>query len=350
MSTLTRPAGVNRNDAAGSERLPVLDGWRALSILLVIAGHWFPLNAVLPGANNAAGAGGMALFFTLSGFLITSFLLQRPEPRPFLIRRTLRIVPLAWLAVAVLFLAAWWQGRVAGDAGHLVANLLFYGNLPPAKLFPGGEHLWSLAVEMHFYFGVALLVAVGGRRGLYLLPALALAVTALRIIDSEPISIVTWHRVDEILAGAIVALVFRGALGERAVSLLRGTNFIAAAAIAAACVYFLDTPLAYLRPYAVALMVGVSLYHVPRWLEAVLVSAPARYIAQISYALYVFHLMFEHTWLGSGGTLEKYAKRPLLMLVTWGAAHLSTFHYEQRFTDLAQRLTRSGPRKPLRTY
>lgn len=330
--------------------LPILDGWRAISILLVIAGHWFPLNVVLAGGNEAAGAGGMALFFTLSGFLITQFLLKRPEPVPFLIRRVLRIVPLAWAAVLALFLAAWWQGGSSGNDAYLLANLLFYGNLPPAKLFPGGGHLWSLAVEMHFYFGIALLVAIGGRRSLYLLPLLAVAVTAARIVAGETISIVTWHRLDEILAGATLALVYFGALGDRPQRWLARVPFWLAAAVAVAATWWVHSPLAYARPYGVALLVGVSLYHAPVWIERALSSRPAAYIAKISYALYVFHMMFEHTWLGSGDTLEKYAKRPLLIAATWGAAHLSTFYYEQRFIDLARRLTSSREVKPLRTY
>lgn len=58
------------------------------------------------------------------------------------------------------------------------------------------------------------------RRGLYLVPLLGVLVTALRVHDGEPISIVTWHRVDEILAGGTVALVHCGWFGTRAQSLL----------------------------------------------------------------------------------------------------------------------------------
>lgn len=348
----TRKTGIETPAVGGvaHQHLAVLDGWRALSILLVIAGHWLPLNALLPGANDAAGAGGMALFFTLSGFLITRFMLDRPEPGPFLVRRVLRILPLAWAATVVLFLAAWWQGSEAGDAEHLLANLLFYANLPPARLFEGGGHLWSLAVEMQFYVGIAALVALAGRRGLYLLPLLALAVTGARIAAGETISIVTWHRLDEILAGATLVMVYSGAFGERVRGLLAKVPFWPAVAVALICTWFVYSPLAYARPYAVAVMVGVTLYHLPRWVEAVLTSRPATYIAKISYALYVFHGMFQPTWLGTGDTLEKYAKRPLLALATWGAAHLSTFHYEQRFTDLARRITGGRQAKPLRTY
>ena len=68
---------------------------------------------------------------------------------------------------------------------------------------------------MQFYVLVAALVWALGRKGLYLLPVLALGVTALRIIDGKTISIHTWHRLDEILAGCILALAYHGMLGTR---------------------------------------------------------------------------------------------------------------------------------------
>ncbi|MXO86635.1 acyltransferase family protein [Altererythrobacter aurantiacus] len=324
---------VDGRSARASSHLAILDGWRALCILLVIAGHQLPLNAILPGANDAAGAGGMAIFFTLSGFLITRFLWQRPQVKPFLIRRVLRILPLAYLAMAILYFAEGADRSVS----ELIANLLFYMNLPPSQLMTGGAHLWSLAVEMQFYVAVALIAALAGKRGLYVLPILALCVTGARIAAGETTSIVTWHRVDEILAGATLALLYLGAFGERAQRLFAKNNFYVLAAFALVCTFFHETPLAYARPYTVAAMVGITLYHAPRWLDRVFSSRPAAYIAKISYALYVFHVMLDHTWLGSGDVTEKYLKRPLLFAATWAAAHLSTFYWEQRFIDLAKR-------------
>ena len=59
-------------------------------------------------------------FFTLSGFLITRFLIERPDPRAFIIRRGFRILPLAWVGVIAAFLI---------DGGRtpelLIPNLLF---------------------------------------------------------------------------------------------------------------------------------------------------------------------------------------------------------------------------------
>ena len=321
-------------------RLKILDGWRAMSIVMVLAGHWLPIGPKSLNLNAPVAAGGMAIFFTLSGFLITRFLLDRPEPLPFLIRRLLRILPLGWLAMVVLYFSS------SNSLAQLVGNLMFTANLPPARLLHAGNHLWSLCVEMQFYVGVAVLVALAGRRGLLLLPIFALSVTLGRIFDRAPISIITWFRVDEILAGAIVALIYSNSFGKAPVELMKRCNFYVVAAIAALCTFDLDGPFAYARPYAIALMVGVSLWNAPAWMRSLLGSKAAAYIASISYAVYVVHGMLTATWFGTGDTFVKYAKRPLLIGATWALAHLSTYYYEQRFIELGRQVTTQRRRAP----
>lgn len=321
---------------AGFGRLAVLDGWRAVSILLVLAGHWLPLNPIIPGSNEAVAATGMAIFFTLSGFLITRFLFDRPQVGPFLIRRLFRILPLAWLAIFILY---WFYPGNGDQVRLLVANLFFYANLPPFPLLNGGGHLWSLCVEMQFYVGAALLVACGGRRALLALPMLAIIVTAMRIAAGARISIVSWYRVDEILAGATLAIVYFGHFGDRPRQWLMRYPLWLAVIVAILCCFFLQTPLAYGRPYAIAALVGATLLRSPAWFQRAMSSRPALYIAEISYAVYVIHGMLGATWLGSGGLVEKYLKRPLLAAATLAVAHVSTFYYERYFIRLAKGLT-----------
>ena len=67
-----------------------------------MAGHWLPLGPKAWELNGAVAASGMALFFTLSGFLITQLLLRDDRVGPFLIRRLFRILPLAWMAMGAL--------------------------------------------------------------------------------------------------------------------------------------------------------------------------------------------------------------------------------------------------------
>ncbi|QYU66032.1 acyltransferase [Leptolyngbya sp. 15MV] len=315
-------------------RIDILDGWRALSIILVLIAHWFPFPRVTQ-LNGVAGAAGMAIFFTLSGFLITRLLLKDQRFVPFLVRRLFRIVPLAWAAMLVLAL---WNGA---DAATLANNLLFLSNLPPADLMKGGAHLWSLCVEVHFYLGIAILVLVGGRRALYLCPLIMLAITGLRVADGEYVSIVTWHRVDEILAGATLALAYQHLEGRRIARFHSG--YTVAVFIGFLAVSHPESgPLQYLRPYFAGLAVGLSLISAPRLVEALFVSRPASYVAQTSYAVYVVHGMLTATWLG-GEHLEKwqkYALRPLLAAATFAIAHVSTFQFERRFIALGKWLLR----------
>ena len=77
--------------AVSEGKLPVLDGLRATSILLVLACHLLPLGPKALRLNDVAGAMGMSLFFALSGFLITSALIKNPNVQEFIERRLVRI-------------------------------------------------------------------------------------------------------------------------------------------------------------------------------------------------------------------------------------------------------------------
>ena len=115
---------------------PVLDGWRAISILVVLAAHMLPLGPKRFDLNASVGALGMSLFFTLSGFLITKTLIYRPSVPQFLIRRFCRILPLAWLFMLVALPLA-----RAPFTGVYVGNFLFFANLPPFFLTDLTGHL-----------------------------------------------------------------------------------------------------------------------------------------------------------------------------------------------------------------
>jgi peptidoglycan/LPS O-acetylase OafA/YrhL len=307
-----------------SERFPALDGLRAASILLVLSGHLLPLGPKSLDLNATAGLMGMALFFSLSGFLIVRFLADGMPLPQFALRRLARIVPLAWTAMLILWLAS---------GGSLAANLLFYANLPPAKLLAGGAHLWSLCVEVQFYAVIGLLCLMH-RRALLTVPLLCLLVTGFRIFSGEPVSIVTWHRVDEVLAGGIIALVYCGWLGRRPETLLRRIPVPIAVGVLFICSY--AGPLLYLRPYAGALVLGTAIYNLDRMSSRILINRPARYVAEVSYALYVVHGMLMPTWLGTGHGFAKYIKRPLFFAATFGLAHLSTFYFERPITRLVR--------------
>jgi peptidoglycan/LPS O-acetylase OafA/YrhL len=329
------PSGLKQQNAGGAaHRFAMLDGWRALSITLVLAAHLLPLGPKSLQLNEAVAAMGMALFFTLSGFLITRFLtVEHASVRSFVIRRFFRIVPLSWLVCLIVL------PLNRATFSTYLAHLFFYANLPPFWLIPMTSHLWSLCVEMQFYVGIALIVATFGRRGLYFIPLLCLGVTGLRIFTGAHISIVTWLRIDEILAGGIVALAYSGWFGSWPMRLVRHINVYAMLPLLLLASHRMGGALEYLRPYLAATMVAASLVNAPPLLARIFEHRLTGWIATISYALYIIHGVLMNSWLGSGHVVEKYLKRPVLICLTFLLAHLSTYRFEQPCIAYAKRLT-----------
>jgi peptidoglycan/LPS O-acetylase OafA/YrhL len=121
-----------------TDRYYVLDGLRAISILLVLACHLLPLGPAVLRFNEAAGAMGMSLFFALSGFLITSRLLNNTDVIEFFTRRLARILPLSYTYTLIVFTVIYfspvhilwtdlftihWLGRGASGAARHLARV-----------------------------------------------------------------------------------------------------------------------------------------------------------------------------------------------------------------------------------
>lgn len=136
-----------------------LDSLRAIAVLLVIISHWFSENHFLNRYSNN-GVLGVTLFFVLSGFLITGILLKSKNGidtggsikeafKVFYVRRSLRIFPVYYLLLLILFFfnlgniqeSFWW---------HFLYGSNFYFWIKGG--FEGAlSHFWSLAVEEQFY-------------------------------------------------------------------------------------------------------------------------------------------------------------------------------------------------------
>lgn len=151
-------------------RRPILDGLRGVAILLVLARH-----ADVPGAFSS-GVVGVDLFFVLSGFLITSLLIEerietgRVALGRFYARRALRLLPAltAMLVVYVGWVSVFGsaEGRVAS---YISAAATFTYTLPIVGLFTDIvrplEPMWTLATEEWFYFiwPIGALLLIGSR-------------------------------------------------------------------------------------------------------------------------------------------------------------------------------------------
>ena len=321
--------------------VPTLDGVRAASIILVILTHTAPLGPKPWLLNATFGPMGMSLFFCLSGYLIVSILYRDPHVPRFLVRRILRLVPAMALYLAVLAVLFQPDWRI------LAANMLFVSNYWHIGLntavVPTG-HLWSLSLEMQFYLAIALATLVLGRRGVWLVPPAALVVTGLRIEAEAYINIKTHLRVDEILSGGTLALVAMH-YGD-AIRAALSRAWLAWSALVVVTILWIVSShpesgaMNYPRPYFAATLVGIAMHARFGVLSAILESRPAAYIARISYALYIWHLLMVFAWMNAGSDMVRYLlKRPVSYALTWAVAHGSTFWWEARFQRLAKRLT-----------
>lgn len=179
------------NDELGKRQgyVPGLDGIRALAVGLVLFSHnviYDKFTHLRPFA--VAAYIGVAVFFVLSGYLITTLLLREEEQtgsislRLFYLRRALRLFPALWLYLLVIGII-WSFGWLPHHPWHsFVSSLLYVRNL----VGRGHEtaHLWSLAIEEQFYLLWPLvLVGLPRRNGVRLLFALAglVSVTLWRI-------------------------------------------------------------------------------------------------------------------------------------------------------------------------
>jgi peptidoglycan/LPS O-acetylase OafA/YrhL len=167
-----------------SARLDYLDGWRGVSILAVLAGHFAPL------AIYNTGRLGVEMFFVLSGRLMADVLFVERFPLgSFFRRRIARVWPGLFVFVAVMAVVFRGPGPLAVKGVDVLSSLTFTGNYVRIYLHNMGvlDHTWSLCVEEWGYLVLGL-IALAARRFSFnpapVIAGLALACVANGLIQS----------------------------------------------------------------------------------------------------------------------------------------------------------------------
>ncbi|MEJ4111871.1 acyltransferase family protein [Corynebacterium kroppenstedtii] len=145
-----------------STYLPGLDGLRAIAVIAVVLYH-------LSVPHTDGGLLGVGVFFTLSGYLITSILVRQWDRDgqlafgDFWLRRFRRLLPavMTVLATVMLLTAFLDHGKLAQRGWQALSALFYYNNWYEIAagnsyfdMFAGPQplsHMWSLAVEEQFY-------------------------------------------------------------------------------------------------------------------------------------------------------------------------------------------------------
>jgi peptidoglycan/LPS O-acetylase OafA/YrhL len=298
-----------------------LDGLRAVAVAAVLLYHG--------GVHGVPGGFlGVDVFFVLSGFLITSLLLagRRPDGtidlRGFWLRRARRLLPAAILVIAVclVVVAAFYPAEAARTRGDALASLLYVNNwhqvLADRSYFAGFgrppllQHLWSLSVEEQFYLLWPLALGLGLSRigrpwtmratGVAaLLSALAMALLFVPGHDASRVYYGTDTHASGLLIGALLAFAWplgplRTTPRRGAVAVLDAAAVVALAALigAMATWHDYDTPVfrgGFLVAGLVTAVLVAAVVHPASRVAPLLGIAPARWIGQRSYGIYLWH-------------------------------------------------------------
>lgn len=330
---------------------PALDGLRAIALLAVLAGH-----AGTPGLPNIHNLG-VEVFFVLSGFLITSLLVEeylehgRIALGSFYLRRVRRLAPALFAFIAIVVAASlvfdlFERREVMAGAE---SSLLYVTNFVRARgtwLGPF-EHLWSLAVEEHFYLlWPMMLVAIlgtGGRRRLRVALAIvivgAVASALLRFALADNIlHTVNWTpcRASGLFVGCALAIVVHGdqsgllAVRQR-VWTVAGAASLAVIAVLGSTIFESVRGDLYALPLvdlATAILI-VGLILAPGPLTAALSWRPLQRTGRLSYAAYLWHYPV-FLLLGTMAALTL-PQALVGLLITAGLAELSMRFVESPF-------------------
>jgi len=325
-----------------------IDGLRAVAVLPVIFFH--------AGLDIFAGGFvGVDVFFVISGFLITTIIIdQRARGRfsilEFYERRARRILPALFLVLGASFPLAWaWMPpdgfddylRSLGFAAIFLSNVHFWEYsdyfAQSAELRPL-LHTWSLAVEEQYYLFFPYLIALLGvfSRRKYLLVIGGIAILSLALSEwgwrnhPDENFFFTFSRVWELFAGSICAFIaFRAPPRKNQFLALVGLAMILYA------VFFYDSSVPFPSLYAVVPVLGTSLVllyaQADTWVGRCLSMRLPVAIGLISYSAYLWHQpLFAFARIRS---LHEPALWVMLVLsvVTLGLAAISWRYVEQPF-------------------
>jgi peptidoglycan/LPS O-acetylase OafA/YrhL len=358
----------------GVPHVRALDGIRAFAILGVLAVH-----AGVPGFES--GWLGVDLFFALSGFLITTLLLNEWSStgtvllKNFWVRRFLRLMPAYYLYVIGITIAIWclpWSVLSTNGTWtplrYTVALWSYLMNYPPMGGIWNGQiatvHLWSLAVEEQYYVFWPLFLLLLLKNPKLLVPVswglfvTVLAYFALFANDEQRAALLYTRGLSLFLASAVAISSHRSRettkwhklTAGRANAFLTASLLVSVPAFVAPSLHLLTEPqVRLLLPVLVPIYVGAiaRLWYgsVDGVWQFVLTHPVLVYVGKVSYGIYLYHEVVRiFTWWLTEPLLQglprflAYGTRlTLYMALSVAIASASFRFYERRFLALKDR-------------
>lgn len=334
---------------ASPQRIPSLDGVRAIAIGLVIVCH---LGGDL-GVGDPFGLGniGVRVFFVLSGFLITSLLLQEEDKhervslRRFYFRRSFRIFPPFYTYIFIMLVLSQF-GLSNLTVSSVIPALTYTSNYWSAGAGYTLSNSWSLAVEEQFYLiWPPVLVLLSRHRAFWFLVA---------IIAVAPLIRFSFYRfsyfgsgtfeanMDALAVGCILAI-GRGLFHAYPIYVRIVRSRVAGQAALALIVFinyqtnhptFQNTLGITILNLCVGFLIDCAVTNSRSRVGRILNSAPFIYVGMLSYSLYIWQQPFLHLnetgpVLALAGSTRVIAVPPMSLLCVVLAACTSYYLVEK---------------------
>jgi peptidoglycan/LPS O-acetylase OafA/YrhL len=330
---------------------PKIEGLRGFSILLVFAAHLFGKN------SHNWGALGVAIFFVISGYVITGSITRQVITqntdqvrlisflKVFYIRRGKRLLPLAIAVILSVYLISLFDPNSDNKQYFLSAIfcLLYIGNLfgftfGYTDLAPALGHFWSLAVEEQFYFiwPILFFVAIKKiKRKSTLVYFLALMIGLVQLshplihLMNKTVWTLPTTYFDLLLLGCLLNLVSKE-VNDLVSSKLRGVRVVG---IVSLCLIIFGTRfpesgvISFFQYNSNFLLAGLVFIFALN--SRVFENPLLMYFGKVSYSLYCIHwpvIHFSYTFIGDSLVTMVFAAVLSTLL-----SDLSHKHFESRF-------------------
>ena len=314
---------LSKSQTKKSGYIPGLDGWRAIAIVGVLIAHDQPFTLFGHDFETVRelGAFGVLLFFAISGFLITTRILEEErlcgyfDIKRFYIRRLFRIQPAAIAYLGVVFLLIVFGIEHDRWTGWFAALFMVRNFLPPSLHHELTGHFWTLGLEEQFYILLSIILFFFRKNRVLVLGALYCLVFAIAaMLQHGPLKIgregdngglSDLHYL--LLPAFAAALLQWPKVRDFAVKFLQPW---------AVCLFVFGFPLLHIlvsnavhhRPLSIAgclwpeeeflITYGFLLFllatstHSQSWTTRLLEMRVPRFIGRISYSLYLWHLLY----------------------------------------------------------
>ncbi len=346
-----------------------IDGLRFVAISLVFFEH-FAYSAI--GKYISAGYYGVDLFFVISGFLITSILIKPNDNSfkknyiNFIGRRTLRIFPIYYITIFVLWLT---QLSIIHD--KLIWFLTYtYNYAWDIYQIPDNpvNHFWSLCVEEQFYLFWPLVVLSFKKK-----PTILIFITCVMIVSGyaqlsynifPSISKFNFHglftRMSSLALGALGSILYSKNMLPEKVFRSKAIEYIVFFILLINLVFYLKLKFVFIGLCSLFIVLKAAYYDfsIPM-INRFLKNKKIIYLGTITYGIYIFHVpiayyfskfIFDPIWLNIDfsrlGRFEKIRwyswiiKLPLFSFLSIVAASLSFKYIERPILKLKDRYFR----------